>query len=164
MCCQCRAQCGGSILWTVRSWPGWAVQVPWRYSILQNRQKSLLLWILYPNKRRQVVNKINNHIVCYTRAMEETKAEKEDRASCSGNKIIYLRMEAWGYLGGSVGWVYNFHSGHDLTVCEFEPRVGLYADSLEPGTCFVFCVSFSLCPSPTHTLSLSLSFSKINKR
>ena len=33
------------------------------------------------------------------------------------------------------------------------------ADSLEPGACFGFCVSPSLCPSPAHTLSLS----KINK-
>ena len=33
------------------------------------------------------------------------------------------------------------------------------ADSLEPGACFGFSVSPSLCPSPAHTLSLS----KINK-
>ena len=51
-------------------------------------------------------------------------------------------------------------SGHDLTVCEFEPGVGLCADSSEPGTCFGFSVSLSLCPSATHALSLSLS--KIN--
>ena len=31
----------------------------------------------------------------------------------------------------------------------------------EPGACFGFCVSLSLCPSHTHALSLSLS--KINK-
>ena len=30
------------------------------------------------------------------------------------------------------------------------------ADSSEPGACFRFCVSLSLCPSPTHALSLSL--------
>ena len=53
-------------------------------------------------------------------------------------------------------------SGHDLTACEFEPRVGLCADSSEPGTCFRFCVSLSLCPSPAHALSLSVS--KINNR
>ena len=36
------------------------------------------------------------------------------------------------------------------------------ADSSETGACFRFCVSLSLCPSPAHALSLSVS--KINKR
>ena len=53
-------------------------------------------------------------------------------------------------------------SGHDLVVCEFEPRVGLCADSSEPRTCFGFCVSLSL-PLPTHVVSPSLSFSLKNK-
>ena len=26
----------------------------------------------------------------------------------------------------------NFSSGHDLMVCEFEPCIGLHADSMEP--------------------------------
>ena len=47
------------------------------------------------------------------------------------------------------------------TVGEFKPRVRLCADRLEAGACFGFCVSFSLCPSLTCALSLSLS--KINK-
>ena len=37
----------------------------------------------------------------------------------------------------------------------------LTAWSLEPGACFGFCVSLSLCPSPAHALSLSVS--EINK-
>ena len=41
-----------------------------------------------------------------------------------------------GRLGGSVGEASDFGSGHDLTVCEFEPRVGLRADGSEPGACF----------------------------
>ena len=49
-------------------------------------------------------------------------------------------------------------SGHDLTVYESEPCVGLWADSseqsLEPA---LDSVSPSLCPSPTHTPSLSLN-------
>ena len=53
--------------------------------------------------------------------------------------------------------VQSVSSGHDLTVCEFEPCVGLFADGLEPGACFGFCVSFSLCPSLTCALSLCLS-------
>ena len=70
-----------------------------------------------------------------------------------------------GCLGGSVGWASDFGSGHDLAVREFEPRIGLWADSSEPGACFGFCVSLSLCPSsPPAVLCLSLSVSqkKIN--
>ena len=67
-----------------------------------------------------------------------------------------------GRLGGSVGWASDFGSGHDLTVREFEPHVGLCADSSEPGASFRFCVFLSLCPSPAHALSLSVS--KIDKR
>ena len=52
--------------------------------------------------------------------------------------------------------------GHDLAVREFEPRVRLWADGSEPGACFRFCVSLSLCPSPVHALSLSVP--KINER
>ena len=45
-----------------------------------------------------------------------------------------------------------------------EPRVGLCADSSEPGTCFGFCVSLSLCPSSLPSLpSCALSLSNINK-
>ena len=53
----------------------------------------------------------------------------------------------------------GFGSGHDLTVCEFEPHVGLCADGSEPGSCFGFCVSLSL-PLPH---SCSVCFSRINK-
>ena len=45
------------------------------------------------------------------------------------------------YLGGSVSWASSFSSGHDLTICEFEPHVWLCADSLKPGACFGFCLS-----------------------
>ena len=61
---------------------------------------------------------------------------------------------------GAPGWLSQLSadssSGHDLLVCGFEPRVGLCGGSLEPGACLGFCVSLSLCPSPTHALSLSL--------
>uniref|UniRef100_A0A8C8Y7M8 Kinesin family member 13A n=1 Tax=Panthera leo TaxID=9689 RepID=A0A8C8Y7M8_PANLE len=43
------------------------------------------------------------------------------------------KIGTWGRLGG-----------HDLTVREFKLRVGLCADSSEPGACFRFCVSLSL--------------------
>ena len=60
-----------------------------------------------------------------------------------------------GCPGGSVARTSDVGSGHDLTAHEFEPRVGLCTDSLEPGDCFGFGVSVSLCPSPAHALSLS---------
>ena len=47
-------------------------------------------------------------------------------------------------MDGSVCGASDFGSGHDLAVGEFEPRVGLRADSSEPGACFGFCVSLSL--------------------
>ena len=47
------------------------------------------------------------------------------------------------------------------SVSEFEPPVGLCAVSSKPGACFGFCVFYSLCPSPTCALSLSLK--SINK-
>ena len=52
----------------------------------------------------------------------------------------------------------DFSSGHDLTVCEFEPHMGLCADSSEPAW---DSLSPSLSAPPPLTLSISLS--KINK-
>ena len=67
---------------------------------------------------------------------------------------------------GAPGWrsrlSVRLQPGHDLAVREFEPRVRLWAEGLEPGACFRFCVSLSLCPSPVHALSLSVP--KINKK
>ena len=65
----------------------------------------------------------------------------------------YLERRDLGRLGGSVGWVSDFSSGHDLTVCGFEPRIGLWADSSEPGACLGFCVSLSISAPPPLTLS-----------
>ena len=65
---------------------------------------------------------------------------------------------------GAPGWrsrlSVRLQPGHDLAVCEFEPRVWLWADGSEPGACFRFCVSLSLCPSPVHALSLSVPKNK----
>ena len=67
---------------------------------------------------------------------------------------------------GAPGWrsrlSVRLQPGRDLAVREFEPRVGLWADGSEPGACFQFYVSLSLCPSPIHALSLSVP--KINKK
>ena len=68
-----------------------------------------------------------------------------------------LNTSFGGRLGGSVGEASNFGSGHDLIIHESEPHFRLCADSSEPGACFGFCVSLSLCPFPAHALSLSVS-------
>ena len=72
-----------------------------------------------------------------------------------GSECSYKRGMWHGRLGGSVDWVSDFGSGHDLTVPEFEPCVGLCADISEPRACFRF--SLPLCHSPAWALSLSLS-------
>ena len=60
----------------------------------------------------------------------------------------------------------DFGSGHDLTVCELEPRVRFCADGSEPGTCFRFCVSISLAPPPLFYVSLKkpINIKKKKKR
>ena len=54
----------------------------------------------------------------------------------------------------------DFGSGRALTVCGLEPRVGLCADSLEPGSCFRFCLPLSLPLPHSHSVCLSLSLKK----
>ena len=69
---------------------------------------------------------------------------------------------------GAPGWrsrlSVRLQPGHDLAVRELEPRVGLWADGSEPGACFRFCVSLSLCPSPVHALSLSVPEINVEKK
>ena len=74
---------------------------------------------------------------------------------------VGIKADGPRHPGGSVSGVSYFGSRHDLMVCGFEPRIGLCADGSEPGACFGFCVSLSLCPSPAHARSPSVS--KINK-
>ena len=52
----------------------------------------------------------------------------------------------------------DFSSGHDLTVHEFEARIGLWAISVELAW---DSLSPSLCPSLAHALYLSLRINKI---
>ena len=78
---------------------------------------------------------------------------------------FFLILPLLNSITGAPGWrsrlSVRLQPGHDLAVHELEPRVGLWADGSEPGACFRFCVSLSLCPSPVHALSLC---PKINKR
>ena len=76
--------------------------------------------------------------------------------------VSFTTIERRGRLGGSVGGASDFSSGHDLTVRGFEPRVGLCADSSEPGACFGLCVSPLSLNLPC-SRSVSLCLSIINK-
>ena len=82
-------------------------------------------------------------------------SQEEDIFKKNENAIIDKKKNK-GHVGGSVGEASDFGSGRDLAVHGFEPRVGLCADSSEPGACFGFWVSLSLslCPFPVCALSL----------
>ena len=54
------------------------------------------------------------------------------------------KLAEQGSLGGSVSYASNFSSGRDSTEREFKPRVGLCADSSEPGASFGLCLPHSL--------------------
>ena len=56
----------------------------------------------------------------------------------------------------------DFSSGHDLTVGEFEPHVRLCTDGVEPAWDSLF-LCLSLCLSPAHSFSLSLSLSSLSQ-
>ena len=49
----------------------------------------------------------------------------------------------------------DFSSGHDLTVCGFEPHIRLHADSV--GLLWILPPSLPLSPELAHSLSLCLS-------
>ena len=58
-----------------------------------------------------------------------------------------------GHVGGSVGWMFDFGSGHDLTIHKFELRNGLSANvSVEPAADPLSTPA--PCPSPAGALSL----------
>ena len=61
-------------------------------------------------------------------------------------------VQGWGIWVAQLGkhLTLNFGSGHDLMVCEFEPHVGLCADSAEPAW---DSFSLPLCSSPALSLS-----------
>ena len=87
---------------------------------------------------------------------KKKKHSGEARGRAGTELFAPLKKEgATGCPGGSVGSASDFCSGHDLTGCGFEPRVGLCADSSEPGVCFGFNVSLSLSVPTPLVLSLS---------
>ena len=90
---------------------------------------------------------------------DTTCAWEGHQLACCYRALSEVR-QVGGHLGGSVGWVPNFGSSHDLTVGGSEPFVGLCADSWEPGACFRFWGSLSL-PLP-HLHSVS-SLSKVRR-
>ena len=72
-------------------------------------------------------------------------------------KTISISRDAW--VAQSVKQrTLDFGSGHDLTVSDFKPRMGLCADGAQPAW-----DSLSPCLSAPSLLPLSLSLSKIKK-
>ena len=68
------------------------------------------------------------------------------QALCWMWRLIKILKNLMGHLGGSVGWASDFGSGHDLTVCGFEPRVWLCTDSVEPaGDSHALSLSYNAC-------------------
>ena len=68
----------------------------------------------------------------------------EKNSYCFDNRNLELQP--------SVGWASDSGSGHDLAVCEFEPRVRLATVSTEPAL-DPLSLSPPLCPSPAHAFS-----------
>ena len=56
--------------------------------------------------------------------MEETEEEKE-------SVLKRLASGASGWITSGKHLTLDFGSGHDLTVCEFKPRIGLHTVSAE---------------------------------
>ena len=73
----------------------------------------------------------------------------------------FIRKEE-GHLDGSVGWASDFDLGHNLMVGEFEPHIGLCADSMEPT---LDSLSPSLSAPPSFSLSnINKHFKKLKKK
>ena len=130
---------------SVLRWCGWSTE----------RRKHMTHWDSYRMLPRDNHSRRSTHAPC---------------ASISLSELLLIRFlwhlkvdsfkkhrKVWA-PGGSVGYASDFGSGHGLMVRGFEPRVGLCADSSEPDPA-LDSVSPSLCPFPTHALSLS----KINE-
>ena len=82
------------------------------------------------------------------------------------NCLLIFALKIIGHRGAWVAQsvkhpILDFSSGHNLAVCELEPHVRLHAVRSEPAWNSL-CLSLCICPSPVHTLALSLSL-KINK-
>ena len=72
----------------------------------------------------------------------------------AATETSHFKTSEEGYLGGSVGYVSDLGSGHDLTAHGFKPHVGLCADSSESGACFGLCLPLSRPILCLHSVSL----------
>ena len=84
--------------------------------------------------------------------------------TCFATFPPFIRNCFLGRLGGSVGEATNFGSGHDLPVCGFQLRIGLCADSSEPGACFRFCLPLSLLLPHSYSVSQKINTEKLKKK
>ena len=60
---------------------------------------------------------------------------------------------------GAPGWLSRLSVQLQIRLCDFEPHVGLCADTLEPRACLGFCVSLSLTLPCLRFVCLCLSLS-----
>ena len=82
--------------------------------------------------------------------------KRTDTIEMFSARKYYYRGKPWkkSMVGGTRRWLSQFSvqlqlMSHDLTVCGFQPHIELCVDSWEPGACFGFCVSLSVCsPAP----------------
>ena len=87
----------------------------------------------------------------------------EATMKCKKWKVSQLKrylIERGEHLGGSVIFLSDFGSGHDLAVCGFEPPIRLATGSAKPA---LNSLSSCLSAPPQLTLSLSLSLKNKNK-
>lgn len=76
------------------------------------------------------------------------KVEKEVKLFLfAGNMIMYVEIPMLGLLGGSVGWAFDFHYSHDLSVLGSSLELGsaVSGESTSPSPSF---------PPPAHAFSL----------
>ena len=122
------------------------------------------MWYIYTMEYYLAIKK--NEILPFATTWMELEGIMLSEIRERQNSYDFTHMRTLKDKTGAPGWrsrlSVRLRPGHELAVREFEPRVGLWADGSEPGACFRFCVSLSLCPSPVHALSLSVP--KINKR
>ena len=128
--------------------PGWFSQTCVYFSLQTSQETFLLFLCLWPLRFRSLL-----HFAISAASTPVNVSVHSSGMSLPGHvsKSMWLGMTGW------LSQMSDFSSGHHLAVCEFEPCIGLCADSSELGACFGFCVSLSLPLSHSCYVSLFLS-------
>ena len=100
---------------------------------------SVLTWGVSPRVLRMTHDAVS--LQCLGRQVPQLCPVSCFHCSLEQNMRFISTIVKGGAPGGLSQLSVRLGSGHALPVCEFEPRVGLCADSSEPGACFGFCDS-----------------------